>query len=102
MPQRRIREKDFDLNNDEQITAEEIGLKERIEQLEQQEEKADSQKKMAWVAIWSMIVFTAFMFSPFVPQEKATTLANISDVFFVAMASIVGAFMGFTSWVARK
>jgi len=98
----KLREKDFDLNNDEQITADEITLKERIEQLEQQQEKADSQRKMAWVAIMSMIAFTAFMFSPVVPQDKATTLANVSDVFFVAMASIVGAYMGFTSWVARK
>lgn len=98
----KLRERDFDLNHDEKITIDEIALKERIEQLEQQAEKADSQRRMAWVAIVSMIGFTVFMFSPFVPQEKATTLANISDVFFVAMASIVGAFMGFTSWVARK
>ena len=98
----KLRERDFDLDNNEQITAEEIALKERIELLEQQAEKADSQRRMAWVAIISMIAFTAFMFSPFVPEGKATTLANISDVFFVAMASIVGAFMGFTSWVARK
>lgn len=98
----KLKERDFDLNRDEVITADEISLKERIEQLEQQAEKADSQRRMAWVAIISMIGFTVFMFSPFVPEGKATTLANISDVFFVAMASIVGAFMGFTSWVARK
>lgn len=98
----KLREKDFDLNNDEQITVDEIALKERIEQLEQQSEKSDSQRKMAWVAIVSMIGYVILVFSPLVPQEKVTTLANISDVFFVAMASIVGAFMGFTSWVARK
>ena len=102
MPRTPLREKDFDLNRDEMVTQDEVNIKSAISALELHEEKAESQKKMAWVALVAIIVFTAFMFSPWVPGEKAQTLANLSDIFYVSMASIIGAYMGFTSWVARK
>lgn len=90
------------MNRDDVITSDEIILKEKISALELHEEKAESQKKMAWVSLIAIIVFTVFMFSPWVPAEKVNTLTNLSDIFYVSMASIIGAYMGFTSWVARK
>ena len=53
---------DFDVDGDGKITAEEIAMKERMLEVELREEKAESQKFMAWVAMGMMIVFTVFLY----------------------------------------
>ena len=57
---------------------------------------------MAWVAIISMIVFTAVLFSPVVSESRVAALADLLGLFYIAQASIVGAFMGVTAWMSRK
>ena len=53
---------DFDIDGDGKITAEEVAMKERMLEIELREEKAESQKFMAWVAMGMMIIFTVFLF----------------------------------------
>ena len=52
---------DFDIDGDGKITTEEVAMKERMLEVELREEKAESQKKMAWIAMvmmMSMIIMT--------------------------------------------
>ena len=71
-------------------------------QLELQEEKADSQRRMAWVAIGSMCVFAILPVIPFIPSDRLSTLASISDMLFLSQASIVGLYFGATAYMAKR
>jgi hypothetical protein len=57
---------------------------------------------MAWVAIWSMIIFTVVLFSPLVSDARVNALADLLGLFYIAQAGIVGAFMGVSAWMSRK
>ena len=71
-------------------------------QLELQEEKAASQKKMAWVAMISMCVFALLPLLPFIPEERLNTLASLSDMLFLSQASVVGLYFGATAYMSKK
>ena len=55
---------DFDVDGDGNITEQEVAMKERMLEVELREEKAESQKKMAWIAMIMMIGFTVVLFTP--------------------------------------
>lgn len=74
--------------------------RDRLE-LELREEKADTQRKMAWVAISSMIIVTVVLFSPLVGDGRVASLADLLGLFYVSMAGIVGAYFGFTTWISK-
>jgi len=79
-----------------------IGAKERALELELREEKAESQKQMAWMAMISMFTFTVFLFLPIFSDSRISAIGEVLGLFFIAQASIVGAYFGFTSWMSRK
>ena len=66
---------DFDVDGDGKITAEEIAMKERMLEVELREEKAESQKFMAWVAMGMMIVFTVILFTPLLSDKSQTPVS---------------------------
>jgi hypothetical protein len=63
--------------------------------------RQDNQKRMAWVAIVSMIVYTIALFMPFVNDGRAQILTDIASLFYVAQAGVVGAYMGSEALVNR-
>ena len=71
--------------------------------LEQQriDARQDNQKRMAWVAIISMIVYTMVLFMPFIDDSRAKILTDIASLFYVAQAGVVGAYMGSEAYVNR-
>jgi len=58
------------------------------------ERRQNTQKKMAWVAMISMIGFTVFMFLPIVGDNRITILTEIATLFYISQAGVVGAYMG--------
>ena len=64
-------------------------------------EKADAQRRMAWVAIISMLVCTIFVFLPIFPDTRIKALADLFGLFYIGMASVVGAFMGMTAYMSK-
>lgn len=64
--------------------------------------KQSTQRRMAWTSLISMIVFTVMIFLPIIPEERIQLLLELSSMFYVAMASIVGAYMGITAFMSRK
>ena len=57
---------------------------------------------MAWLSIASMIIFSACLFMPVVPESRVNALGEILGLFYIAQAGIVGAYMGVTAWMSRK
>jgi len=91
----------IDTDNNGRIDQDDIEKSDRLLELELREEKADSQRRMAWVAIISMIVFTVFLFSPMISDSRVNALADLLGLFYIAQAGIVGAYMGITAWMSK-
>ena len=93
---------EYDTDGDGTVTDEELTKHQEMLQLELQEEKADSQKKMAWVAMISMCVFALLPLLPFIPEERLNTLASLSDMLFLSQASVVVLYFGATAYMSKK
>ena len=92
----------FDIDHDGTVTDQEMARQQEMIELELREEKADTQKQMAWVAMASMIVFSLMLFFPIIPEKRVQQLGDILGLFYIAQAGVVGAYMGFTSYMNRK
>lgn len=84
---------EFDLDRDGKVTEKELDIVER---------KTKAQRRMATGALISMVLFTAWLFSPLVPVERVNALSDILGLFYIAQAGIVGAYMGMSGWMSRK
>ena len=93
---------EYDVDGDGTVTDEEISSQQEMLQLELQDEKADSQRRMAWTAVVSMCVFAILPVIPFIPADRLSTLASISDMLFLSQASIVGLYFGATAYMAKR
>ena len=80
----------FDINQDGVLTSEEIEQGKIILELELKEEKAEAHKRMTWVSLIAMIVFTGFLFSPVISVSKVNALGEIFGLFYLAQASVIG------------
>ena len=94
--------KDFDLDGDGITSKEEIEAAKLLKEAEAAEEKADTQKHMAWVAMISMLGFTLFLFLPFMSNERVAALGDLLGLFYIAPAGVVGAYMGMSAYMSRK
>ena len=93
---------DFDIDGDGNITEAEFAMKERMLEIELREEKAESQKFMAWVAMGMMIIFTVFLFTPMLSDGRVNALADLLGLFYIAQTGVVAAYMGATAYMAGK
>jgi|TARA_Y200000002_G_scaffold348776_1_gene324966 hypothetical protein len=92
----------FDLNKDGNLTSEEIQQSKEIMELELKEEKAEAHKRMTWVSLIAMIVFTGFLFSPVISVAKVDALGEIFGLFYLAQASVIGFYFGATAYMTRR
>jgi uncharacterized membrane protein len=74
-----------------------------VDTVEQQlyERKAVNRRRMAWVALIAMIV-TALLLMFVVPSDRITLLEEILAMYFIALGSIVGAYVGISTWMTKK
>ena len=86
---------EYDLDGDNEITNEELQQAKEIKETETKLRKNLAQLRMARYTLMSMGVFTAAMF--FVSVERVNALSDISNLFYLSGAGIVGAYMGFNS-----
>jgi hypothetical protein len=49
-----------------------------------------------------MVVFTAILLSPLITDDRIKALDNVFGMFYIAMASVIGAYMGFTTWASKN
>ena len=92
----------YDVDGDGVVSDEELAAVAKLEELEMQEEKADAQRRMAWVSLISMLVFTGFVFLPIFPDSRIQALADLFGLFYIGIAGVVGAYMGMTAYMSKK
>ncbi|MDB9996621.1 hypothetical protein OAE49_06350 [Gammaproteobacteria bacterium] len=92
----------YDLDGDGEITDEELEHAKEIRETERDLRKSLAQLRMARFTLIGMGIFTVAMFTPWVPLERVEALSDISNLFYISGAGIVGAYMGTTAWMSRK
>jgi len=91
----------YDLDEDGVVTDDEIARSKEMIDMELREEKSESQKKMAWVAIIVMIISTVVLFSPIIPDTRVQALSDLLGLYFISLAGIAGTYMGATAWMHK-
>jgi hypothetical protein len=61
-----------------------------------------NRRRMAWTSLIAMIVVTMMLLFGPIPDSRLKILAEPLTWFFFAMASVIGAYMGFTTWASKK
>lgn len=62
----------------------------------------DGRRKMAWVALFAIIIPTLYIIGFITNVELIHELADLMSWFYLALASIVCAYFGFKSWSTIK
>tara|TARA_Y100001951_G_scaffold57007_1_gene45229 strand:- start:107 stop:439 length:333 start_codon:yes stop_codon:yes gene_type:complete len=93
---------EFDVDGDGIVSDEELATVKAIHETETAEEKADAQRRMAWISLLAMIVFTVLVFLPIFPDSRIKALADLFGLFYIGMAGVVGAYMGMTAYMSAK
>ena len=92
----------YDMDKDGILSDEELAHMKEIKRLEGELRKHRAQRRMATFTLVGMGLFTAMMFMPFMTTEKIEALSDISNLFYISGAGIVGAYMGATAWMSKK
>tara|TARA_R110002124_G_C8503338_1_gene474454 strand:- start:20 stop:331 length:312 start_codon:yes stop_codon:yes gene_type:complete len=91
---------DYDLDGDGIVTDEEMENAKAIKETEDSLRKNLAQLRMAR---WTLIAMGAFTLAMFLVEvERVKALADISNLFYLSGAGIVGAYMGTTAWMNKK
>ena len=92
----------YDMDGDGIVTDEELEHAKEIRETERDLRKSLAQLRMARYTLIGMGLFTAAMFTPWMSIERIEALSEISNLFYISGAGIVGAYMGTTAWMSRK
>lgn len=92
----------FDKNKDGVVTQEEIDRQRMIIEIELGEQKARTQKRMAWIALYAIIGVTCYLFTPFINDSRVEAIADLLGLFYVSLAGIVAAYFGVQAWVQTQ
>jgi hypothetical protein len=88
---------ELDLDGDGVVSDQELKAAAAIEA----SEKMDAQRRMAWMAMGSMLVFTAAVFLPIFPDSRIKALSDLFGLFYIGQAGVVGAYMGMTAYMTK-
>jgi len=62
-----------------------------------------NRRRMAYISLISMTVITyMILFTNMVPTERLEVLKEVITWYYFCSASIIGAYMGFTTWASKK
>ena len=92
----------LDLDSDGTVSDDELEKADRILEMEITSEKSDSQRRMAWVCLLSVLVLTVFLVSPAVAETRVDALSDLVGLFYISMAGVIGAHMGVQAWMSRR
>ena len=90
----------YDIDGDGTVTDEEMAKIDKMIASEDKEKKEAQLRKMAWVAMLSMVAFTLLLFTPFVDIARITSLASVLQMFYVAQAGVVATFFGASAYTS--
>ena len=90
----------YDLDGDGIVTDDELEHAKEINKTEADLRKQKAQRRMATGTLIVMGGFTAAMF--FMPIDHIKALSDISNLFYISGAGIVGAYMGTSAWMSNR
>lgn len=61
-----------------------------------------NRRRMAYISLFSMIVVTLYIISPWIDESRLKLLEMVITWFYTVMASIIASYMGFTTWAYIK
>ena len=67
-----------------------------------EERRWKNRRRMAWLSLISMVLVTVVLLFAPISIERIKTLSETIEWYYLSMASIVGAYMGFTTWASKK
>ncbi len=85
--------KDFD--GDGKVSIEEL-------QASDAHDKQETQRYMAICAFTLMVCMTIVLCTPEIGDERVTALSGLISSMYFALASLCGAYMGFSTWANKK
>ncbi len=91
---------EYDEDGDGIVSDAELMHVKEIKTTEDNLRKHLAQLRMARYSLISIGVFTVAMF--FIPLDRVKALSDISNLFYISGAGIVGAYMGTTAWMNKK
>ena len=91
---------EYDEDGDGIVTDAELSHVKEIKETETKLRKNLAQLRMARYTLIGMGVFTLAMF--IVPIERVNALAEISSLFYISGAGIVGAYMGVSAYMSKN
>jgi uncharacterized PurR-regulated membrane protein YhhQ (DUF165 family) len=92
---------EYDSNKDGIVNDVELSTAGTATDLENRDKKEDQQRRMAWMGMISMIVFTVFLFLPVVSNERVEALSDLLSMFYIAQAGVVASFFGAQAYINR-
>ena len=90
----------YDLDGDGIVTDDELEHAKEINKTEADLRKQKAQRRMATGTLIGMGIFTAGMI--FMRIEHIEALSDISNLFYISGAGIVGAYMGTSAWMSNR
>jgi len=91
----------LDIDGDGTVSDSEINTAQLLIDMENKDKKEDQLRMMAWVAMGSMVVFTAMLYTPFVGLERLAAIDNILQMFYIAQAGVVATFFGANAYMSK-
>lgn len=88
---------DDDSHHKEHIADAADAHQEFIDEEKQKNEKFSTRQKMAWISL-SAIIIATFLMMFVISVEKITALSNVISWFYMSMATVIGTYMGTTTW----
>ena len=92
----------YDFDGDGVVTDAEIDKAKEIREFEDMSRKHLAQLRMARWSLIGMGVFTLMLFMPFIPDERIELSTDVSNLFYVTGAGLVGAYMGVSAWMSKN
>lgn len=92
----------YDSDEDGIISSSEIKKTQDIIEIENQDKKEDQQRRMAWIAMASMVFFTVLLFLPWIDTDRIQAIDNILSMFYIAQAGVVATFFGSQAYMSRN
>ena len=95
-----------DTNGDGKVTKKEqdMYLEFKRKELEDQDAMRDAQRKMAWFALWGMLLYpSGILVTAMLGYDKAAELiSDIAPTYFVAISALVATFFGAQAYQKTK
>ena len=94
----------FDHDGDGIVTDEEFALEREMMRAENEDKKEDQIRRMAWFALWGMLLYPVGIFVADIVGYESTgqLLANIAPTYFVAISALVASFFGAQAYQKAK